>query len=158
MIRNEREYKEAKRRLQEEKARRVTHAKKFESMGLAPEEIDRAMEPLLSFQEQLAEEIESYEKLKRGEFDPLINLRGLGYSLIALRISLGISQRELASALGVHESQVSRDERNEYHGITVERVTRVLEALGVRMESVFERPLTSPRGPDSGSGEESRVA
>ena len=28
---------------------------------------------------------------------------------------------------------VSRDERNEYHGITVERARRVLDALGARL-------------------------
>jgi transcriptional regulator with XRE-family HTH domain len=40
-------------------------------------------------------------------------LRGLGHLLIALRIAQGVSQRELAKRLEVHESQVSRDERNE---------------------------------------------
>jgi len=39
----------------------------------------------------------------------------------------------LAERLGVHESQVSRDERNEYNGVTVERADRILEALGVEM-------------------------
>jgi hypothetical protein len=38
----------------------------------------------------------------------------------------------------VHESQVSRDERNDYHGITVERAARVLEAPKVKMASSFE--------------------
>jgi hypothetical protein len=31
------------------------------------------------------------------------------------------------------ETAVSRDERNEYHGITVERARKVLEAFGVRL-------------------------
>jgi hypothetical protein len=30
----------------------------------------------------------------------------------------------------VSEAQVSRDERNEYHGVTVDRAQRILEALG----------------------------
>ena len=42
-----------------------------------------------------------------------------GHLLISLRIAKGISQRELAKRLNVHESQVSRDERNEYFGITL---------------------------------------
>jgi transcriptional regulator with XRE-family HTH domain len=49
-----------------------------------------------------------------------------------------VSQRELAERLGIHESQVSRDERNEYHGVTVERANRILEALGVKLRSVVE--------------------
>jgi transcriptional regulator with XRE-family HTH domain len=38
-----------------------------------------------------------------------------------MRIAQGISQRERARRLDVHETQVSRDERNEYFGITLER-------------------------------------
>jgi transcriptional regulator with XRE-family HTH domain len=55
--------------------------------------------------------------------------------LIAVRIAQGVTQRELAKRLGVHESQVSRDERNEYFGITLERAARVLDALGARLHS-----------------------
>ena len=81
---------------------------------------------------------ESYERLKRGEFNELENLRGLGYLLIALRIAQGISQRELARRLDVHESQVSRDERNEYFGITLERTIKMLDALNVRLRTRVE--------------------
>jgi hypothetical protein len=41
-----------------------------------------------------------------------------------------MSHREIAQRLGAGEAQVSRDERNEYHGITIERAQRVLEAMG----------------------------
>ena len=85
-----------------------------------------------SFHLQFSEEVESYERLKRGEFDDLENFRGLGQLLISLRIAQGLSQRELAKRLGVHESQVSRDERNEYFGMTLERAMKVLDALNVR--------------------------
>jgi transcriptional regulator with XRE-family HTH domain len=46
-----------------------------------------------------------------------------------------MTQRELAEKLRVHESQVSRDERNEYHGITVERASRILDAIGAEILS-----------------------
>ena len=82
-----------------------------------------------SFHLQLAEEVESYDRLQRGEFDEIRNLRGIGRLLIGLRIAQGLSQRELAERLGVNESQVSRDERNEYHGVTMERAARILDAL-----------------------------
>jgi transcriptional regulator with XRE-family HTH domain len=61
------------------------------------------------------------------------DFRGLGHLLVSLRIAKGISQRELARRLYIHESQVSRDERNEYFGITLERAIRVLDALNVRL-------------------------
>lgn len=139
MIRNESEYREAVKRIRDEERRLADHRVKLEEMDLSRAEIKRAMDPLLSFHEQLKEEVESYERLKRGEFDEIRNFSGLGRLLIAARIAGGLSQRELAERLGVHETQVSRDERNEYHGITVERANRILEALGVELRTVVER-------------------
>ncbi len=47
---------------------------------------------------------------------------------------------------GVDESVVSRDERNEYRGITVERAGRILQALGERIElTVAPKPAASNR-------------
>jgi ribosome-binding protein aMBF1 (putative translation factor) len=83
------------------------------------------------------------EHRKRGELGEIRNLHGLGRTLVALRIALGLTQRELAERLGVHESQVSRDERNEYHAVTVDRASRILDALGVDLRSAFEEPLVS---------------
>jgi transcriptional regulator with XRE-family HTH domain len=40
-----------------------------------------------------------------------------------------MSQKELAERSGVSEAQVSRDERNVYHNITVERIQKVIDAL-----------------------------
>ena len=141
MIRNEREYKEAVKRLQEERRRLKNHAVKLKDLGLAKKEIKRAMDPMRSFYEQFAEEVEGYEKLKRGEIPETVNLEGLGNTLVALRIARGITQRDLAERLGVHESQVSRDERNEYHGATIDRVSRILDALGAQMYSSFAEPV-----------------
>lgn len=143
MIRNEAEYQEAVHRFTEEKKRLAEHQERLAESGLSSAELKRALDPLRSFQAQLEEEVESYERLKRGDVDALLNLHGLGRSLVALRIARGISQRELAERLVVHESQVSRDERNDYHGVTVERATRILEALKVEMKSSFE--LTANR-------------
>lgn len=143
MIRNENEYREAVRRLDEEKARLEQHRDHLTSMGLSADEVKTALDPMRSFHAQFKEEVESYERLKRGEMAELMNLHGLGLTLVGLRIARGLSQRELAERLGIHESQVSRDERNEYHGITVERAARVLDALGVRLISAFDQPITN---------------
>jgi ribosome-binding protein aMBF1 (putative translation factor) len=138
MIRNESEYQEAARRLAEEQQRLAEHRARLREAGLSEEEVKRVIDPIESFHLQLREEVESYERLKRQEFDDLDNLRGLGQLLISLRIAQGISQRELAKRLGVHESQVSRDERNEYFGITLERAVKVLDALNVRLRTRVE--------------------
>ncbi|QQP94065.1 helix-turn-helix transcriptional regulator (plasmid) [Skermanella sp. TT6] len=138
MIRNDKEHQEAVSRLKAERARLDEHRANLTAVGLDADEIKRVMDPMISFHLQLHEEVESYERLKRGEFDELENLRGLGHLLVSLRIARGISQRELAAKLGVHESQVSRDERNEYHGVAVDRAIKVLDALGVRLTTHVE--------------------
>lgn len=138
MIRNEAEYQEASKRLAEELGRLDEHRARLKDTGLSEIEIKRVIDPLESFHLQLREEVEAYERLKRGEFEELENLRGLGHLLITSRIAQGISQRDLARRLDVHESQVSRDERNEYFGITLERAAKILDALSVRLRTQVE--------------------
>jgi ribosome-binding protein aMBF1 (putative translation factor) len=143
MIRTETEYQEACAHLAGERTRLADHRARLKEAGLGAEEIKRVIDPMESFHLQLKEEVESYERLKRGEFEELENFHGFGQLLISLRIAQGISQRELARRLDVHESQVSRDERNEYFGITLERAVRVLDALNVRLHTKVE--ISPPR-------------
>ena len=145
MIRSEKEYKQAVRRIAQERQRLARQEVELRKMELSCEQIKRVLDPMRSFHEQLEEEARSYERLRRGDFDEVRNLRGLGQLLISLRIARGMTQRHLAERLGVHESQVSRDERNEYHHITLERATRILEALGVEIRSKVE--LADPPEP-----------
>jgi ribosome-binding protein aMBF1 (putative translation factor) len=142
MIRNEAEYQEASKRLDDETQRLEEHRARLKETGLNDDEIKRVIDPLSSFHLQLREEVEAYERLKRGEFEELDNLRGLGHLLITSRIAQGLTQRELARRLDVHETQVSRDERNEYFGITLERAAKILDALSVRLRTqVAMEPL-----------------
>lgn len=138
MIRNEAEYQAAVAKLDAEAQRLDEHRSRLKASGFAEEEVKRLMDPLLSFHLQLGEEVESYERLRRGEFTELHNFSGFGQLLVALRIAKGISQRDLANRLGVHESQVSRDERNEYHAVTIERAVRILDALGAHLRTTVE--------------------
>lgn len=133
MIRNEAEYKEAVKRLEAERKRLSEHKARLQKAGLTPAQSKHALDPMKSFHLQLAEEVESYERLKRGDIGELKNLHGLGRALVAVRIARGLTQRELAKRLRVDESQVSRDERNDYHGITVDRASRILDAMGVEV-------------------------
>jgi ribosome-binding protein aMBF1 (putative translation factor) len=138
VIRNQTEYQNASVRLEQEQIRLAEHRARLSATGMADDEIKRVIDPMESFHLQLKEEVQSYERLKRGEFEDLENLRGLGQLLIALRIAQGLSQRELARRLDVHESQVSRDERNEYFGITLERTIKILDALNVRLRTKID--------------------
>jgi len=135
MIRTDAEYHQARARLLDEKKRLGEYEARLKEKMLSPPELKRAIDPLRSFTLQLDEEVEAYERMQRGSFEPIENLAGLGRLLIAARIFRKVSQRDLAKMLGVHESQVSRDERNEYRSITVERANRILEVLRVQLTS-----------------------
>lgn len=138
MIKTEKEYLEAKKRLEQEYKTLEEHEKKMKAAGMNSKQIKLAIDPLISFTLQLREEVEEYEKLKRGQFDTFVNLSGLGRTLIALRIYKGMTQKDLADKLGVLEPQVSRDERNEYHGSSIEKIQRVLDVLDVKIQSKVE--------------------
>lgn len=150
MIRNETEYQQAVARIDAERKRLAAHMAEWKKQGFTASQVAKLREPLESFHMQFVEEVQSYERLKRGQFSEFENLHGLGQTLIGLRISRGMTQRELAERLDVHESMVSRDERNEYHGITVERAARVLDALGVRLVTRVEvEPMQASKGAES---------
>jgi hypothetical protein len=148
MIRSEAEYREARRRLEEDRLFIQAQREALEGEGFTNEEVDRGMEPALSFHEQLKEEVAFYERVKRLDFDTIISLEHIGRFLIALRIGLDIPQREMAKRLGVSEAVVSRDEHNEYHGVGVEKVQKILDAMGVRLVSHVELPPPTASLPD----------
>ena len=137
MIRTETEYQKARSAVMQQKARLEDHRARLQDSGLKGSALKKAMQPLETFAIQLEEEVQSYERLKQGDVGELENLQGLGRALIGIRIARGLTQRELAERLGVNESTVSRDERNEYHGITVERAARILDALQAQCVSEF---------------------
>ncbi len=146
MIRNEQEYQEVLGRLKQDEDLIALQTKQLQEAGLSPEQVQRALEPMISFNEQLKEEVEWYNKVKRRDFGTIRNMVDVGKYLIALRIANGISQRELAQRLGVSESQISRDERNDYHGIKLERIQKILEAMNESLEIKVvdkERPLNT---------------
>lgn len=136
MIKTKAEYEAMRQRVVEERERFAVQRAALADAGLTPEQVEVAMQPLVTFAMQLEAELDFYERMMRGDLSALRGLRSIGKHLIALRVSSGWSQAELARRLGVSASQVSRDERDEYFGATVEKVQRVLDALG--FEGHFE--------------------
>ena len=65
MIRTENEYQEAVKRLGAERLRIEDQRAWLTQTGLKPDEIKRALDPILSFHLQLQEEVQSYERIKR---------------------------------------------------------------------------------------------
>jgi transcriptional regulator with XRE-family HTH domain len=140
MLKNETEYRRAVQEVTEQHGRLEQQIERLRRESLSDEQVRVAMEPLWAYHRQLAGEIERYERIKRGEFDMLRNLDRLGELLIAVRIYLGLTQAELAERLGVDPSVVCRDERNEYHGVTLERAAKILNAMRVELRTSVEVP------------------
>ena len=138
MIRTEKEYQQMIERIEQEKELIVKQRKQLKEEGLDKAQIKRLMDPLESFQLQLQEEVQAYERLCQGELSELHNVRSIGHLLISARIARGLSQRQLAERLDVNESSISRDERNEYHNITLDRAARILDILGVAFHAIPE--------------------
>ncbi len=141
MIKTENEYREAKARLEKEFQAIEAHQMKLKKAGMSKQQVQLAIDPLATFALQLQEEVEEYERLMRGQFEPLENLNGIGHMLVALRIFKGVKQKDLAEKLGIKESQVSRDERNEYHGASADKIQKVLDALGVKLHTEIKDRL-----------------
>ena len=141
MIHTETEYQRSLDLTQKARLHLAEQEESLKQRGLKPVEIKLALDPMRSFYLQIEDEIEQYERLRRGELDEIRNLHGLGRMLIGVRIALGLTQRELAKRLKVDDSQISRDERNSYHGITVERASRILDAMQVELKSVGILPF-----------------
>jgi len=141
MIRTEAEYKNAQKKLDQEQETLQRQREQLGEIDLSDEEVERALEPMISFRDQLREEIETYEQMRRGDLPDLHDLRSIGRWLIGVRIAKGWSLSRLADKLDVSVQQVSRDEQNEYEGITARRAQRILDALGVRFRLEIEEPV-----------------
>lgn len=138
MIKTEREWNAMKAQLGTEDKRLAQQRQVLVDAGLNDEQMAAAMAPLISFRDQLAEEIEFYERIKAKDFSALSNFESIGRLLIALRIASGKTQHDLAVALQMDDAQVSRYERDEYYGLTVPKVIQLLKVLGFRIKMGVE--------------------
>jgi ribosome-binding protein aMBF1 (putative translation factor) len=144
MIRTRKEYQGATKTLIELRASLETQRRELEGLGLSTAELERALQPVQGFIGQVEAEQAQYSRWRAGHVDMTTELERVGTLLIALRIARGWSQRELAARLRVSEAQVSRDERNEYHAITVDRAQRILNVLGAEVTVGLRADATTP--------------
>lgn len=73
-------------------------------------------------------------------------LTDIGEELVAARIASGLSQRELAERVGVHQQQIARWEKNRYGCVSLSRVSRVADALGVGAQPLMAAEPTATYG------------
>jgi ribosome-binding protein aMBF1 (putative translation factor) len=102
-------------------------------------------ESLESELEILREQLAEYEALRSGRIAVLEidSLTALPDALIRARIAGGLTQKELATRLGLKEQQIQRYEATRYAGVSLERVQAVAEALGVKIHERVILPSAS---------------
>lgn len=149
MITNERQYRITNAQL--EKFRKAIDdfdikavIKQTKSKVLAKAEL----EALRSEYENLSMQIHEYETLKSGTIEILkaSNLEELPSILIRARIAKGLSQRQLAEAIGLKEQQIQRYEAEEYASANLRRLAEVAKALGLNISEVAQL-RAEPRRP-----------
>lgn len=135
MIRSKREYEVSLMKLKQNDEAVAKQKNQLENMNLSEVEMDLILSPMLNFRNQLNKEIETYERIKAQDWPLILSLadfHNMGKFLIALRIAFGLTQKELAHLLDVTEAQISKDERNEYHGVSFEKVGKIMDIFGVQ--------------------------
>jgi len=135
MIKNERQY-------------RITHAqaRRFEkalgelelslSKSARPSILDRAQVAAMKSQlVDLQTELAEYLALKSGDVTSIKteSFDDLPTALIKARIASGMSQKDLASELGVKEQQVQKYEATDYASASFDRLRTVIRVLGLHV-------------------------
>ena len=138
MIRSEAEYRKAQRDIELSLAMVEGERDHWLNEGVAEGQAEVMLQPLHLRIAQLSDRIALFERVRAGDLSMFATFEDIGRALIAARLAKGLSQREFAELVGVHESQVSRDEKNEYHGVGRERLRDLLDTLGLHFAGHFQ--------------------
>ena len=130
MLRTDRDYQAALTDCEEAAARLAALRTSLEDRGYSADTLEDLLDSETAFVAQIQSMIDVYQRARVNRDIGQVSLSAVGFMLIQMRTAAGLTQHELAVRLGVSDSLVSRDERNDYHGITVERAARIADALG----------------------------
>jgi HTH-type transcriptional regulator / antitoxin HipB len=96
--------------------------------------------------ERLCAEIVEYDHLKQQRTPiQICSLDDLATGLIKARIFMGMTQKELATKIGVQEQQIQRYEENQYASASLARLTEIARALEIIFANPVEFQMGLPR-------------
>ena len=72
--------------------------------------------------------------LPESALESAFDFNDLGDWLIRQRQAQGVTQRELAARIGVLQPALARMERERFRGVGLERLVKIVEALGVSLQ------------------------
>jgi len=135
MIKNDRQYKYTKRKLRE--FQKDLNAVQKEYAAGNPNKLRLLSQGYREHIEQLSSEIAEYERIKKTPLPRVLKVRGLSElstQLARLRIGRKITQAQLAIKLGCKQSDISRLEREDYRGYTMNQLEKITESLNANIE------------------------
>lgn len=85
---------------------------------------------------QLKTEIKEYEKMKKSPLPKVLEARDsveISRQLVKLRLARGLTQAELAARMGCKQADISRLEREEYKGYTINQLEKIAANLDAKV-------------------------
>jgi len=157
MLRTKSEYSDTKEELGELQERIEERREQLNEQGASDEDIEEELAPMVSYRNDLREEVRTFERMREGDLNSLEDLEDLHHWLIGGRLAKGWSLSDLARELDTSVQQVSRDEKKEYSGISVSRAQRILDKIGIEFQAEVTGPI-SERKSDQESVESSSAS
>jgi HTH-type transcriptional regulator/antitoxin HigA len=141
MITNEREYKITLKQIERFRKAIEDFDLKTATDRLGSKILAKAeLEAMSSEFENLSEQVREYEAVKSGTIETLkaTTLSELPTILIKARIAKGLTQKQLAEKLGLHEQQIQRYEADNYATAKLDCLSNVAEALDLTISEIAE--------------------
>ncbi len=147
MIRTESEYRDVKEELEELRKHIEERRAQLNEHGASEEEIENKLAEMVSQENALQKEVRTFERMEKGDLQPLEDLEDLYRWLIGGRLAKGWSLSDLARELDTSVQQVSRDEKKEYSGVNVSRAKRILDKLGIEFQAKVKGSIPESKRP-----------
>ena len=129
MIKNERQYKIARSRADDVRNTIGELQRTPLPDGLQPEMRELQLDALCGTLGDLQAELAEYDALHGATAIKATAIEQLPTALIQARIACGLTQRQLAERIGLHEQAIQRYEAADYFGVSFARVVEIANAL-----------------------------
>ena len=129
MIKNERQYKITRSRADDVRNTIGELQRAPLPDGLQPEMRELQLDALRSTLGDLEAELTEYDVLHDATLIDATGIEQLPTALIRARIACGLTQRQLAERVGLHEQAVQRYEASDYSGVSFARLVQIATAL-----------------------------
>ena len=141
MIQNEHQYKVTQTKLRELEQASINLA--INSGNLSKQLLQAEKKGIQALIDRLQLEVVEYDDLKQQRTPIQISsIEELAIGLIKARIAMGMTQKELATKIGIQEQQIQRYEDNKYASASLARLTEIAHAL----EIIFTNPVEFQMG------------